>query len=1256
MGSRLEAKSTEVRRRIEKHRFEDEQGEEYEPSKFGGFNDYFRRKKIKLQNLDAELRSSARDKPSIFKGVVAHVNGYTQPSLNDLHTLIVSHGGGFIQYLDGKTMVTHIIASNLTPKKKVEFAKYRIVKPAWVVDSVKAGKLLSWNGYRVVDEGVGQRVLGFEHGSVVSQANKKVEGYRNQTDTSWYTSQVKDIANQVSSNDQGVALETTLPSLTERLAEDGNTSNDSNPSSLTEHINAEVNEALNTNLPESPRNSRFEPDFGEQANEKYLKNDSDDQIRDAAPLQAIKYSSTEFLDVSHDLIEDNVKDQGPATVPKDPADEVKAKSPSFWNDESLPESPQSTGLLSEPSSDVLRSTSLKPEDGANQESSGVHTVDKVSKRLEDLTAEEHNALLLADPKVWKSTVVNPGFLKQYYEESRLHHLSTWKATLKSELQALASEKTASQKAKDQRKPGTRRYILHVDFDSFFAAVSLRKFPHLTGEPVVVAHGNGSGAEIASCNYPARKFGIKNGMWMKHAQKMCPELKVLPYDFKAYEDASRKFYEAIISTDGMVQSISVDEALLDMSVQCIAAAGHDGRCIHEGSIWREQAAADSIAQGLRDEITEKTGCAVSIGIGGNILLAKVALRKAKPAGQYQIKPEDILDFLGDLTMQDLPGIAYSIGGRLEEIGVKYVKDVRQLSKERMISVLGPKTGEKVWDYSRGIDRAEVGDQVIRKSVSAEVNWGIRFVTQEQVDEFIYCLAEELQKRLQNEGVKGRQLTMKIMRRAADAPLDPPKHLGHGKCDTFNKSLALGVPTNDYSVIGREALSILKGHGFTPGELRGLGIQMQRLEPIHTNAGSGIDSSQKRLQFKTLTPRKPAFADDSLNADEIESPQKAKGSAAPHTAAAFPKVSSSSSKPRLPLNTLGTQFVLPSRIDPEILKELPDDIRSKLLQSKKASSSKARTIETQGDASPEPQQEMTRQKHEDSGMPRPCSSTPALATDSVPTHSQIDKETLDALPADVRSEVLAYYAMSPSKTRNQSVLPQSPRKDRAIKLPKKLTTPIKKRGRPLGGGGLKAQAASSSTLTQSNFVANQPLNEFKAAAASIAHGVVPDEISADFLAELPDELRHEVLAQARRDRLQKNAGLDLAARKKRPPLPKGLPAGQRTLSLPPRPPKPTFTAKKFTGLADLRNAVMAWYEEFKEEPPYEEDVASLSKYLRRVIIDEGDMEKAVNLLRWLRWVIDEDTRRDSSSWRVALKHVENEVQDAIEARGLGKIDLS
>ncbi|KAI4124677.1 MAG: hypothetical protein LQ338_004677 [Usnochroma carphineum] len=1176
MGSRLEANSSSVRKRIEKHKFEDEEGEEYEPSKFGGFNDYFRRKKIKLQNLDAETRSSAADNPPIFRGVVAHVNGYTQPSLNDLHKLIVSHGGGFMQYLDGKTTVTHIIASNLTPKKKVEFQKYRIVKPAWVVDSVQAGKLLPWNAYRVVDEGVGQQILGFDNGNVVSQSNSQRAGYRDQTDTSWYTSQVRHVADLLDGREPAPQSSDSPPPSTQPFLLDG------------------------SQTPHSSTDSPVEDEIG-----------NPDGLEDVE-FQHTQEGNSEKVEQS-DVRSPNVKTSS-SLIGLPPSDAEAAEQ---ILEESRAHEDQ---LLDLPELDDDSPLHARNAQGVTSPSA--------------ISAEEHNALLLADPKVWKSTVVNPGFLKQYYEESRLHHLSTWKAELKSQLQALAAEKTPSQKFREKRKPGGRRYILHVDFDSFFAAVSLTKYPDLVDKPVVIAHGGGSGSEISSCNYPARKFGITNGMWMKHAQKLCPELKVLPYDFKLYEAASRSFYEAIMDTGGIVQSVSIDEALVDVSSVCIEAGGHDGQGIHEGSIWREQEKADSIALGIRTRVRELTGCDVSVGIGGNILLAKLALRKAKPAGQYQVKPEDVLDFVGAVTVQELPGVAFSIGGKLEEIGVKYVKDIRELTKERLINTLGPKTGEKIWDYSRGVDRVEIGEQVIRKSVSAEVNWGIRFVTQEQADEFVQCLCEELHRRLINERVKGRQLTMKIMRRAADAPLDPPKHLGHGKCDTFNKSLVLGVATNDKDILSREALSIMRGWGFSPGELRGIGVQMTKLEPLKGPAESPLASSQKRLQFKDAGPKRKSSLRDA-DPEDVESPPKPKLTT-PHPAAAYTNDTSPSGKPRSSVNMLGTQFVMPTQVDPEVLAELPSDIRSKF-QSKMAD---------------------TANQRPDGRVIQSRSASPSIPPDDLPTHSQLDKETLDALPEDVRAEILAHYQKSSRKPNMQTRLPSSPHKNRAISLAKKITTPTKKRpGLLFRGKGIgKSNTAHLSTLTQSNFVANRTSRP--STHEGIEYAPADNEVSPDFLAALPEDIRREVLDQQRRDRLKKRSGLDLGANHSKKRIvrkdQKQPPAGQRRLQLPPKPPKPTFTAQKLTALPDLREAMGSWVEEFRDEAPFREDVDALAGYLRRVVLEERDMGKAVKVVRWLKWLVQKMGGDGKERvWDGALRRIEEGVQEAVRERGLGPV---
>ncbi|KAI3329459.1 impB/mucB/samB family protein [Xylariaceae sp. AK1471] len=1158
MGSRLENNSNAVRKRIENHTFSDEYGEEYEPSAFGGFSDYFRRKKIKLQNLDAELKASSTDKPQIFKGIVAHVSGYTQPPLHVLHRDLVQHGAGFLQYLDSKTMATHIIASSLPPKKMVDFNKYRIVKPAWVTDSIGAGRLLPWSDYRVIEESPRQKTLKLDGNGISSQARGQqspLSGYREQTNNSFYASQLKEFADTI----DGSHVEDATPSRPRRAAAD---------------------------------TLVYKDDLGEPD----LSTFTIDGERDSSdPPQSL----------SDDVPEYHIADE-------------------FHMDETNSGSTASTMLRfqNETNTDETRSN-ISPE------------------QHKTMTSEEHNALLLQDPRMKKASTANPDFIQQYYSESRLHHLSTWKAELKSRMQRLAAEKSQPKKLV-KRKLGARRYIMHVDFDSFFCAVSLKKAPDFIDKPAVVAHGTGDGSEIASCNYSAREFGVKNGMWMKRAKELCPELKVLPYDFPAYDDASRLFYECILELGGVVQSVSIDEALIDATSIILSAAGSDGSGIDEGSIWREQEKADQIAMSLRGQIKTKTGCDVSVGIGGNILLAKVALRKAKPAGQYQIKPGELQDFLGGLKVDDLPGVAYSIAGKLEEIGVKFVNDIRQTSKERLVNTLGPKTGEKLWDYARGIDRTEVGEQPIRKSVSAEVNWGIRFISQEEAEEFVFNLSKELEKRLLNEQVRGRQLTVKIMRRSLDAPLDPPKHLGHGKCDTFNKSVAFGVATHNHQILGKEAVSILRSYNFSPGDLRGLGVQLTKLEPIKANL-SGPDGSQKKLSFGTFKP--PGSAKSALDpiqdasavnqlsdspqgrhiapdpiVDEPLTPRKTKSSG-PHPALTIARAGDKDVKAQTPLNIAGTQFILPSNPDPAVLAELPQDIRSKLTaQARARGGSEAR----------------------DEAAAKSRTQSPALA-DEIPP--EFDPEVFNALPEDMKAEVLSSYKHRP----RQVSLPQSPRKDRLIQMSKK-TTPTKRRG----GLFLRAkerQADANAKIVQTSLLSHRQADD-------AGPGEV-EELDQEFLAELPEDVRNEVIADYRRRKAQRS-GLDLKMNSKwnqDGEADDALPGGQTRLQFPPRPPRVSFTSGGLTTLSEIRDMLNVWHRETRDDGPHQRDVDMFGNYLVRVVIEERDMDKAQKLVRWVDFLVDEDEseRPGKEAWRAVVSDLKQEVQKAVQSRGLGPLDM-
>jgi DNA repair protein REV1 len=1096
--------------------------------------------------------------------------------------MIVTHGGGFMQYLDGKTMVTHIIASNLTPKKAIEFKMYRIVKPAWIVDSIKAGKLLPWSSYRVLDAGIGQKVLGFDNGKVISQASAHITGYRDQTDASWYTEQFKGTRIPESSGRPQVSRESSAPS----VADD------------------EI-----FNVPEPPRAVELR--------------------QSSPPTLPIPERKDSALPIAGKLMPPPERPVPFMASNDDDLHALTSYQPIATTELALPTS-KHTNLSDRNDPQVTDDRLSVKRPG---EDFTIH-----AKRPK-LTAEEHNSILLADPRIRKSTVVNPDFLEQFYRESRLHHLSTWKADLKSELQGMADRQSSSDKARRILPEGTRRYILHVDFDSFFAAVSLKKTPQYKEKPVVVAHGDGNAAEIASCNYPARKFGIKNGMWMKKALELCPELKVLPYDFPAYEESSRSFYEIIIATGGVVQSVSVDEALVDITSICIAEGGSDGLHKSEGSTEREQAKADAIAQGLRDEVKNRTGCAVSVGIGGNVLLAKLSLRKAKPAGQYQINPDKVLDFIGDFEVQDLPGVAHSIGGRLEELGIKYVRDVREVSKEKLISTLGPKTGEKMWEYARGIDRKQVGDVEIRKSVSAEVNWGVRFENHEQVDEFIENLCGELSRRLHKEKVKGKQLTLKVMKRSADSPLDPPKHLGHGKCDTFNKSVAFGVATNAKEILAKETLGMLKSLGFSPGELRGIGVQMTKLESMKDAFAKYPDGSQRRLQFKGDGHRE---APNEVTGDPIQdivTPRKQKDTLSRVSFGAAQLNDSSPS--RKPLNTLGTQFILPTQVDLTVLSDLPEDIRSKLTRN---------TIQH------------IQPLKMDVSLAK--NSLP-MAHTALPNQSQIDPDIFNALPSDVQQEIMSFYKPGPStaisKQGNKPLLPQSPRAKRiGPPLKKPPTTPTKTRGRPRK---TDSRPIKNTTLTQSNFITSRrprtaPTTNTPASSPNSKEPIKepPPGIDASYLAALPPDLRAEVVEEQRR--LARNKELNREIRMRRRPNPSAIPKVKQVLHLAPRTPRPTFTSRRLCVLSELRDAISEWVGEFKDEGPYVEDTDALGSYLARVVVEERDLDKAVKSVQWLIWLVEEeldDNVGGIEAWRAATDRVGLAVQEAVKQRGLGRVKL-
>lgn len=121
----------------------------YGASRFGHFGEYMHRKraKLQLQNAALDANQDVGVTKKIFSGLSIYINGWTNPSVQDLRQLIVTHGGVFQPYLDKKSLVTHIVTCSLTAAKIKDWKHMKIVKPDWLVDSAAAGTLFPWRNY-----------------------------------------------------------------------------------------------------------------------------------------------------------------------------------------------------------------------------------------------------------------------------------------------------------------------------------------------------------------------------------------------------------------------------------------------------------------------------------------------------------------------------------------------------------------------------------------------------------------------------------------------------------------------------------------------------------------------------------------------------------------------------------------------------------------------------------------------------------------------------------------------------------------------------------------------------------------------------------------------------------------------------------------------------------------------------------------------------------------------------------------------------
>jgi len=229
--------------------------------------------------------------------------------------------------------------------------------------------------------------------------------------------------------------------------------------------------------------------------------------------------------------------------------------------------------------------------------------------------------------------------------------------------------------------------------------------------------------------------------------------------------------------------------------------------------------------LREEIQINTKCPCSAGIASNMLLARLATRQAKPNGEYYVERGYEQEFISKQKILDLPGIGLSILDKLQQISphntIEICKHIQNLySLEQLKTILGKKQGQTIYDMSRGIDTRILNKDYSPKSISIDVNYGIRFQTFDEFILFIKQLVMELHKRLKQAKQKGKQITVKIRVRSSNAPIEPEKFMGCGRTDDSSRLINLHSYTDDPIIIETETIKLLKQFNFIVADLRGV----------------------------------------------------------------------------------------------------------------------------------------------------------------------------------------------------------------------------------------------------------------------------------------------------------------------------------------------------------------------------------------------------------------------------------------------------
>lgn len=345
-----------------------------------------------------------------------------------------------------------------------------------------------------------------------------------------------------------------------------------------------------------------------------------------------------------------------------------------------------------------------------------------------------------------------------------------------------------------------RKIIHLDLDAFFCAVEELRDETLRGVPFAVGGQPQSRGVVASCSYPARRFGVRSAMPMGIAVKRCPDLRIVPADHREYSRISRKVMQRLHLVTSLVEQISIDEAFLDVS--------------------NRPASAVDLAVKLQATIRDELGLPNSLGVASNKLVAKIANNVGKataggdgpPNAIQVVPPGQEAEFLVPLPSTALWGVGPKTAERLHELGIETIGDIARWPEGELSRLFG-KHGTDLSRRAKGIDDRPVITQRDPKSVSQERTFARDIDDADELRAVVQRLAEGVARRLKRRQMAG--TTVKLKLRWSDFT-------------TPTRQTTLAKPTDDADLIARTALKLFDALWRVGEPVRLLGVGVSGLD--------------------------------------------------------------------------------------------------------------------------------------------------------------------------------------------------------------------------------------------------------------------------------------------------------------------------------------------------------------------------------------------------------------------------------------------